>query len=162
MPVISQTTTRSDRIHATLMLLAALLTAAYWAVYFTSGDTQLRQDAVYLGFENAFPLADGWMALCYLLGGIALLQQRPTAVLWGLCGGSAMIFLASMDMLFNFQQGHFALALTAPLLLHALDLLGPTQWTVLMAGSALLAAPVLLVFVAVQPLLNSFSRENTP
>jgi len=50
--------------------------------------------------------------------------------------------------------------LTAPLLLHALDLLGPTQWTVLMAGSALLATPVLLVFVAVQPLLNTLSRET--
>lgn len=51
--------------------------------------------------------------------------------------------------------------LTAPLLLHALDLLGPTQWAVLMAGSALLAAPVLLVFVAVQPLLNTLSRETS-
>ncbi len=51
--------------------------------------------------------------------------------------------------------------LTAPLLLHALDLLGPTQWTVLMAGAALLAAPVLLVFVAVQPLLNTLSRESS-
>lgn len=50
--------------------------------------------------------------------------------------------------------------LTAPLLLHALDLLGPTQWAVLMAGAALLAAPVLLVFVAVQPLLNTLSRDT--
>lgn len=50
--------------------------------------------------------------------------------------------------------------LTAPLLLHALDLLGPTQWAVLMAGSALLAAPVLLVFVAAQPLLNTLSRDT--
>lgn len=117
MTIVSQTTTRADRVHAALMLLAAVLTAAYWIVYFTSGDTQLRQDAVYIGFENAFPLADGWMALCYLLGGIALLRQRPAAVLWGLCGGSAMIFLACMDLLFNLQQGHFGLALTAPLLL---------------------------------------------
>lgn len=116
MQAMSQTTAWGDRAHATLMLLAAVLTVAYWIVYFTSGDTQLRQDAVYLGFENAFPLADGWMALCYLLGGIALFRQRPTAVLWGLCGGSAMIFLACMDLLFNLEQGHFSLVLTGPLL----------------------------------------------
>lgn len=105
----------ADRVHAALMLLAAKLTVAYWVVYFTSGDTRVRQDAVYLGFENAFPLADGWMALCYVLAAIALLRRQPSTVLWGLCAGSAMIFLASLDLLFNIEQGHFSRALTAPL-----------------------------------------------
>lgn len=97
----------ADRVHAGLMLLAAGGTLVYWLVYFTSGATQVRQDAVYLGFENAFPLADGWMALAYTLSAIHLLRRKPAAVLWGLCAGSAMIFLACMDFLFNLEQEQF-------------------------------------------------------
>ncbi len=97
----------ADRLHAGLMLLAALGTIAYWLSYFSSGATHVREDAVYLGFENAFPLADGWMTLCYLLSARFLLRADVRAVLWGLCAGSAMIFLAAMDLLFNLEQGHF-------------------------------------------------------
>ncbi|MDO9465869.1 MAG: carbohydrate ABC transporter permease [Thiobacillus sp.] len=86
----------------------------------------------------------------------ALPQVRPTTV--------AVATLAAMQFWGAFLEPLLYLEgereLTAPLLLHALDLLGPTQWTVLMAGSALLAAPVLLVFVAVQPLLNTLSRDT--
>jgi hypothetical protein len=97
----------ADRWHAGLMLLAAIGTLAYWLTYFSTGATQVRKDAVYLGFENAFPLADGWMTLCYLLAALFLLRRDARAVLWGLCAGSAMIFLGAMDLLFNIEQGHF-------------------------------------------------------
>jgi len=87
----------------------------------------------------------------------ALPQVRATTV--------AVATLAAMQFWGAFLEPLLYLEnereLTAPLLLHALDLLGPTQWAVLMAGSALLAAPVLLVFVAVQPLLNTLSRETS-
>lgn len=100
--------------------------------------------------EGIGPLRQWWS--------FALPQVRATTV--------AVATLAAMQFWGAFLEPLLYLEgereLTAPLLLHALDLLGPTQWTVLMAGSALLAAPVLLVFVAVQPLLNSFSRENAP
>ncbi len=105
-----------DRIHAGVMLLAAFGTLAYWLVYFTSGATQLRGDAVYLAFENAFPLADGWMAACYVLAAYFLWRGDRSALLWGLCAGSAMIFLGCMDLLFNLEQGHFHAPMSAEML----------------------------------------------
>lgn len=86
----------------------------------------------------------------------ALPQVRPTTI--AVATLAAMQFWGAFLEPLLYLEGE--LELTAPLLLHALDLLGPTQWTVLMAGSALLAAPVLLVFVAVQPLLNTLSRDT--
>jgi hypothetical protein len=99
---------RTDRLHASLMVIAALGTLTYWLIYFSSGATQVRTDDVYIAFENAFPLADGWMMVCYLLSAFFLWRGDRRAVLWGLCAGSAMIFLGCMDLLFNIQQGHFA------------------------------------------------------
>lgn len=106
-------TRTSDRIHAAFMLIAAVGTVTYWLVYFTTGDTHVRTDAVYLAFENAFPLADGWMALCFLFAAWFLWRGDPRALLWGLCAGSAMIFLGCMDLLFNIEQGHFRSPMSA-------------------------------------------------
>lgn len=97
----------ADRLHAVLMVLAALGTVAYWVTYFTSGATHVRTDEVYLAFENAFPLADGWMVACYMLSAYFLWLNDRRAVLWGIAAGSAMIFLGCMDFLFNLEQGHF-------------------------------------------------------
>lgn len=87
----------------------------------------------------------------------ALPQVRATTV--------AVATLAAMQFWGAFLEPLLYLEgeqeLTAPLLLHAVDLLGPTQWAVMMAGAALLTAPVLLVFVAAQPLLNTLSRETS-
>lgn len=97
----------ADRIHASVMVLASLGTLAYWLTYFSSGATQVRNDEVYLAFENAFPLADAWMGVCYLLSAYFLWRADRRALLWGLCAGSAMIFLGCMDLLFNIEQAHF-------------------------------------------------------
>jgi len=74
-------------------------------IYFTSGDVQVRHDEVYLAFENAFPLADAWMAFCALLGAIGLWQRRNWGFLFGLLAASSAIFLGLMAVLFNLQQG---------------------------------------------------------
>lgn len=100
-----------DRVHAGFMVLAAVATAAYWLTYFSSGATKVRTDAVYTGFESSFPLADGWMALCFLLTAWFLIRQDRRALLWGLCAGSAMVFLGAIDLLFNIEQGHFTQAI---------------------------------------------------
>jgi hypothetical protein len=47
------------------------------------------------------------MALCYLVSAWFLWRADRRAVLWGLCAGSAMIFLGCMDLLFNIEQNHF-------------------------------------------------------
>jgi hypothetical protein len=96
-----------DRLHAGFMVISALGVIAYWAVYFSSGATQVRSDNVYLSFENAFPLADGFMSLCFLLAAYFLWSARRPALLWGISAGSTMFYLACMDFLFNLEQGHF-------------------------------------------------------
>lgn len=92
-----------------LLLFTFAATLAYWIIYFTSGDVQVRHDEVYLGFENAFPLADAWMAACALLGAIGLWQQKGWGFLFGLLAASSAIFLGLMDVLFNLQQGIYAI-----------------------------------------------------
>ncbi|MES2489609.1 MAG: hypothetical protein V4607_07430 [Pseudomonadota bacterium] len=101
------TVTTRDRVHAGFMAFTTLATLAYWLVYFMSGATMVRTDNVYTSFENAFPLADAWMAVGYLLAAIFLLKGDRRAVLWGICAGSAMIFLGAIDILFNIEQGLF-------------------------------------------------------
>lgn len=98
------------------MLLAAAGTIGYWVAYFTSGATRVRGDAEYLSFEDAFPLADGWMTLCFLLGARGMWRGDPSGVRWGLCGGSAMIFLGCMGLLYDLEHGHFGGPLSAALL----------------------------------------------
>lgn len=99
--------------------------------------------------EGIGPLAQWWR--------YALPQVRATTV--------AVATLAAMQFWGAFLEPLLYLEgereLTAPLLLHAVDLLGPTQWAVMMAGAALLTAPVLLVFFAAQPLLDTLSRETS-
>lgn len=98
-----------NRVHAALMAITAVGVVLYWLVYFTSGATHVRSDAVYLSFENAFPLADGVMSVFLLLAAHALWQGRRSAVLWGICAGSTVLYLGCMDFLFNVEQGNFRL-----------------------------------------------------
>jgi len=81
-----------------------IATLAYWLIYFTSGEVQVRQDEVYLAFENAFPMADAWMAICALVGAIGLFKKQAWGFLFGLLAGSSMIFLGLMDVTFNLNQ----------------------------------------------------------
>jgi len=97
-----------DRVHAALMLLAALGTVAYWTTWFTTGAVRTADDAAYVAFENAFPLADGYMTLCYVVAAVHLLRGRASAVPVGIAAGSAMVFLGLMDTLFNLEHGKYA------------------------------------------------------
>jgi hypothetical protein len=65
-------------------------------------------DAVYTGFENAFPLADGYMTVAYVAAALLLLRGRLLAVPVGIAAGSAMVFLGAMDTLFNLEHGKYA------------------------------------------------------
>lgn len=87
---------------------AALITVGYWAEYFTKGRVRSSDDPAYLAFENAFPLADGYLALCLAAGARALRRQRPSAVAWGVAAGSAMVYLAAMDTLYNLENGKYS------------------------------------------------------
>ena len=54
---------RSDRILSALLLLGAAVTIAYWINYVVAGDVRVVPDLWYSAFEDAFPVADGWICL---------------------------------------------------------------------------------------------------
>jgi hypothetical protein len=90
-----------------LLWFGALATLAYWIVWFGIDRSWLAtaDTPTYYTFENAFPLADGWMAVTAALGAIALQRRRQSALLWMLCAGSASLYLSGMDILFDLQNG---------------------------------------------------------
>ena len=97
----------SDRVHAAAMVVVALGTIAYWTAYFGAGAVQTASDPLYVGFENAFPAADGYMAACWLIAAALLWRGRAAAVAVGIAAGSAMVFLGLMDTLFNLEHGKY-------------------------------------------------------
>ena len=101
--------TRGDRVHAGLMRVAAVGTIAYWVAYFWFGAVQTGDDPGYVAFENAFPLADAYMAVAYLVAAHLLVRGRPAAIPVGIGAGSAMVFLGLMDTLFNLEHGQYAI-----------------------------------------------------
>jgi len=100
---------RSDRILSALLLLGAAVTIAYWVNYFVAGDVRVVPDLWYSAFEDAFPVADGWMTLCLIGAGIGFWRGRRSAPFFGLMAGSALLYLAAMDITFNVERGLYAL-----------------------------------------------------
>jgi hypothetical protein len=104
---VAQPSTARLRAMTGLLWFGALATLAYWIVWFgvdrrwlASADTP-----AYYAFENAFPAADAWMAVTATLGAIALQRRTASALLWMLLAGSASIYLAGMDILFDLENG---------------------------------------------------------
>lgn len=87
---------------------------------------------------------------------VALPLMRPTTLAVGL--------LAGAQTWGNFMEATLYLKseaqLTAPLMLHSLELMGSTQWPVLMAGAAAVTLPVVLACLALQRLFAAPEREG--
>ena len=99
-------TTRSRRALAGVLTLAALLIVAYWVAWFADRSlVAAEHSAPYVQFEGAFPLADGWLALCLAAGAVGLLAHLRTTLLWLLAGGGAGLYLFGMDDLYDLQHG---------------------------------------------------------
>jgi hypothetical protein len=97
---------RSRRAMAGLLLAAALLIIAYWVAWLTHRSLVASETgAAYTQFEDAFPLADGWLALCLVAASYCLLTARRTALFWLLAGGGAWLYLFAMDVLYDLQHG---------------------------------------------------------
>jgi hypothetical protein len=97
---------------AALLVLGALVTTFYWWSYFTGGDVMVSNERWYTAFESSFPIADGWMALCMFAAGIGLWSGRSWGARMGLLAGSALIYLAAMDITFDVENGMYPLAST--------------------------------------------------
>jgi len=77
----------------------------YWTLVFTG---VFKVEELLPGYRNwflAFPLADGWIAVCALLAGIFLLRGDEKAVLFGLLTASGLIFLGLNALLYGINTG---------------------------------------------------------
>ena len=99
-------TARNRRAMAGLLLAAALLIAAYWLAWLLHRSLVASETGVaYTQFEDAFPLADGWLALCLVAASYCLWTARRAALFWLLAGGGAGLYLFAMDVLYDLQHG---------------------------------------------------------
>jgi len=94
------------------LILTAIVTVAYWVDYFTSAEVAVVPARWYTAFESSFPVADGWMALTSLAAGIGFWRGSSRAGALGLLAGSALLYLAAMDITFNLENGLYPLART--------------------------------------------------
>ena len=101
---------------------AFLAILAYWVAWFlapqvvqslTPQDPDYR---IYVAFEQAFILADSWLAVNGLAGAIGLARQRSWGFLCMLLAGGSGVFLGLMDMLYDLQHGVFSALTSATLI----------------------------------------------
>jgi hypothetical protein len=93
--------------------LAAVVIPLYWALWFLAPTATQNfapgspEYPAYVTFEQAFPLADAWLAIAALCGAIGLLKMREWGLLFMLLGGGSAIFLGLMDLLYDLEHGVF-------------------------------------------------------
>ena len=88
-----------------MLVVAVIILVAYWTIWFTQRSwVESDTTAAYVAFENAFPLADGWLGLTCVLAFIALGRRSPTALLWLISAGAAGLYLFGMDVLYDLQN----------------------------------------------------------
>lgn len=86
-------------------VIAAVI-VAYWVAWFAHRSLVASASSpVYVNFEQAFPLADGFIVLVLLLGARALRRRAANAVLFLLLGAGAGFYLGGMDVLFDLEHG---------------------------------------------------------
>lgn len=91
------------RLLAGLLGFTGLATTAFWILFFTGAikATETEQDEA---FERAFPLADAWMSACCLLAAWHLWRGEEEGRFFGIAAGSALVFLACMDILYSLEN----------------------------------------------------------
>jgi hypothetical protein len=97
---------KQRRSMAVLLMVAVAVMALYWVAWFTHRSLVASEtSAPYLQFEQAFPLADGWLALCMIASAFSLVTFRRAALFWLLAGGGAGLYLFGMDVLYDLEHG---------------------------------------------------------
>ncbi|MGD8538104.1 MAG: hypothetical protein PVI66_05245 [Candidatus Aminicenantes bacterium] len=97
---------------AVMELAVAFGIIAFWVVFFSTDmvnieDSRLKE--VYLAFETAFPVADFYLAIMLIIGGVGLLKRKLYGTVFSFMGGASLIFLGLLDVSFNTQQGIYSL-----------------------------------------------------
>jgi hypothetical protein len=87
------------------MALAVVITVAYWTLWYADrSSVASNHRAAYYEFENAFPLADGWLVLTLLLSIVLLVRGAAAALLWLIAAGASAMYLLGMDVLYDIEQ----------------------------------------------------------
>lgn len=97
---------RQRRRIAVLAFVVAGVIVAFWAAWYghrslVAADTT----AEYIAFENAFPLADGWLALLLVLSGLGLLRRWAATPYLLVASAAAGLYLFGMDVLYDVEHG---------------------------------------------------------
>lgn len=92
-----------QRLLGGLLGFTGVATAAFWVLFFSGKikATETEQDEA---FERAFPLADSWMSAASMLAAWHLWRGEPEGRFFGTAAGSAMIFLACMDITYSLEN----------------------------------------------------------
>jgi len=85
----------------------------YWITWFTapqliqSRTPEASDYQIYVSFEQAFPLADGFVASAALIGVIGLWRMKSWGFLSMVLAAGGAIFLGLMDLLYDIQHRMF-------------------------------------------------------
>ncbi len=91
-----------------MLVVAIVLDIAYWSIWFSQRDWIASEHRkAYYEFEEAFPLADLWLGISCVFALMTLRRRQESALFWLLCAGSAGLFLFSMDLLYDLENGIF-------------------------------------------------------
>jgi hypothetical protein len=89
-----------------VLVAVVVVDVAYWVLWYAARSTVASNTrSAYYEFENAFPLADGWLALCCLSAIVTLRRHSPSALMWLLLAGGAGFYLLGMDVLYDLEHG---------------------------------------------------------
>jgi hypothetical protein len=84
----------------------AIIIVLYWVLWYSHRSLVASENSkLYVNFEQAFPLADGFIVVCLVLAALSLQRRAPTALLFLLVGTGAGFYLCAMDVLFDLEHG---------------------------------------------------------
>ena len=97
----------SDRRRVVMVLVAGVvLMVAFWTAWYADRSLVASNTrSAYYEFENAFPLADGWLTVALLGAAWTLHRRSPLALFWLLAGAGAGLYLFGMDVLYDLENG---------------------------------------------------------
>jgi hypothetical protein len=91
---------------AVVLLVVVVVTVAYWVLWFADRALLASENrAGYYEFENAFPLADGFLVVAMLGSAWSLWRRRASALGWLLVAGGMGLYLFGMDVLYDLEHG---------------------------------------------------------
>ncbi len=105
-PALTRLTERGVR---RMLVVAVVVDLAYWTLWFSHRSWVASDSrAAYVEFEDAFVVADAWLALACVLAYVALRRGRSIALVWLLAAGGAGLYLLGLDVLYDLQHGIYA------------------------------------------------------